>query len=226
MNTKPAKAAARAFTLIEVALALAIAAVVLTAINTVFFGALHLRAETMKVTENTMPIDHALEVLKRDLVAIVPPATNGLAGVMGTDATPVGMTQPLILEFYTSSGVISDDAPWGDTQKIDYWLQDPTNRNSGAVGKDLIRGVTRNLLASTPEPPEPHKVIGDIDSMRISFFDGTNWNDTWSVTLSNVPVAMKVFLKFAAPRGGQPVNPPIQFLVPVIMSPSTSTNQD
>lgn len=215
---------ARAFTLIELVLSLAIAAVVLAAINTVFFGALHLRNATVKTTENTLPVDRALNTLKRDLIAIVPPATNGLAGVMGTDATAVGMTQPLILEFFTASGTVSDDVPWADVQKIDYWLQDPTNRNSGAVGKDLIRGVTRNLLATTPEAPEPHRVIGDVQNLRFSFFDGTNWNDTWSINLSNVPVAIKGFLTFAAPRGGQPVNPPIQFLVPVVMS--ASTNQD
>ena len=141
---------------------------------------------------------------------------------MGTDATAVGMTKPLLLELYTSSARISDDVPWGDVQKIDYWLQSPTNNASGATGMDLIRGVTRNLLASTPEAPEPHRLLGNVQNMRLSYYDGTNWNDTWSTTLSNVPQAIKVFLTFTRPADGAPVNPPFQFVVPVITQLSTN----
>ncbi|HXC98395.1 MAG TPA: prepilin-type N-terminal cleavage/methylation domain-containing protein, partial [Verrucomicrobiae bacterium] len=113
---------AGAFTLIELVMALAIAAVVLAAINAVFFGALRLRASTVAVAEQTLPVERAVEIIKNDLVCIRPPSTNGYIGPMGTDATAVGMTKPLLLELYTSSAQISDDVPWGDVQKIDYWL--------------------------------------------------------------------------------------------------------
>lgn len=211
-----------AFTLIEIVLALAIAAVVLTAINTVFFGALHLRTATVGVAEQSLPVERAVETIKNDLVCIRPPSTNGYIGPMGTDATAVGMSQPLLLELYTSSARISDDVPYGDVQKVDFWLQNPTNAASGTTGKDLIRGITRNLLASTPESPEPHRLIGNVQDMHFSFFDGTNWNSTWSVTLSNVPIAVKVFLSFTKPSDGMPAVPPLQFVVPVITELSTN----
>lgn len=119
-----------AFTLIELVLALAIAAVVIAAVNAVFFGALHLRSSTMAVAEQSLPVDRAVETIKDDLAGIRPPSTNGngYIGPMGTDATAVGMSRPLILEVYTSSANISDDVPWGDVQKIDYWLQPPPTR--------------------------------------------------------------------------------------------------
>ncbi len=198
------------FTLIELVLALAIAAVVLAAINAVFFGALRLRTSTVAVAEQSLPVDRAVDTIKNDLMSIRPPSTNnGLAGPMGTDATVVGMSQPLILELFSSSAPLSDDVPWGDVQKIDYWLQNPTNAlASKATGKDLIRGITRNLLASTPAAPEPHRLLSNIQSLRFSFFDGTNWNDTWSVTLSNVPVAIKGFIAFTQPRDGTPAVEP------------------
>jgi prepilin-type N-terminal cleavage/methylation domain-containing protein len=211
-----------AFTLIELVLSLAIAAVVLAAINAVFFGALHLRASTVAVAEQTLPVERAVETIKNDLASIRPPSTNGYIGPMGTDATAVGMTRPLLLELFTSSAHISDDVPWGDVQKIDYWLQPPTNPAAGATGMDLIRGVTRNLLASTPESPEPHRLLGNLQNLRFSYFDGTNWNDTWSVTLSNVPIAIKVFLTFTKPADGAPASPPFQFVVPVITQLSTN----
>ncbi len=213
---------ASGFTLIELVMALAIAAVVLAAINAVFFGALRLRSTTVVVAEQTLPVERAVETIKNDLVCIRPPSTNGFIGPMGTDATAVGMTKPLLLELYTSSARISDDVPWGDVQKIDYWLQNPTNNTSGAKGMDLIRGVTRNLLASTPEAPEPHRLLGNVQNMRFSYYDGTNWNDTWSVALSNVPTAIKVFLTFTKPADNSPANPPFQFVVPVITQISTN----
>jgi prepilin-type N-terminal cleavage/methylation domain-containing protein len=213
---------AGAFTLIELVMALAIAAVVLAAINAVFFGALRLRASTVAVAEQTLPVERAVEIIKNDLVCIRPPSTNGYIGPMGTDATAVGMTKPLLLELYTSSAQISDDVPWGDVQKIDYWLQSPTNNAAHTTGMDLIRGITRNLLASTPESPEPHRLLGNVQNMRFSYYDGTNWNDTWSTTLSNVPQAIKVFLTFTKPADNTPANPSFQFVVPVITQLSTN----
>jgi hypothetical protein len=78
------------------------------------------------------------------------------------------------------------------------------------------------LLASTPESPEPHRLLGNLQNLRFSYFDGTNWNDTWSVTLSNVPIAIKVFLTFTKPGDGAPASPPFQFVVPVITQLSTN----
>lgn len=216
----PLRSSHGGFTLIELVLALGIAAVVLAAINAVFFSALRLRSTTMAVAQQSLPVDRAVQTIKNDLECIRPPSTNGFVGPMGTDATPVGMTQPLIVELFTSSARISDDVPWGDVQKLDFWLQAPTNNQTS--GKDLVRGVTRNLLASTPESPEAHVILHNVDTMRFSYYDGTNWNDTWSVTLSNIPEAIKGFVTFVKPKDGTPLSPPLQFVVPVIAQSSTN----
>lgn len=209
-----------AFTLIELVLALAIAGVVLAAINSVLFGALHLHSSTVAIAEQTLPVERAVDSIKSDLVCIRPPSTNGYIGVMGTDTNAVGVSQPLILEAFTSSGRISDDLPWGDIQQVFWWLQAPSNNLTS--GHDLIRGVNRNLLATTPETPEAHVLLHNVQDMHLSFYDGTNWNPTWSVTLSNVPEAIKVFLTFSKPPDGTPTIPPLQFLVPIITQLSTN----
>ena len=210
----------RGFTLIELVLALGIAAIVLTAINSVFFAALRLRNATVKVAEETMPVERALDIIKKDIAGIMPAGT--LPGVMGTDATMIGVTQPLVVEFYTSTGIIRDDYPSDDVQKVDYWLQDSTNRNSGAIGKDLMRGVTSNLLPSSPAAPSAQKILSGVQSFYFSYFDGTNWNSSWSTQLSNTPVVMKCFLTFAAPKNGSPISPPVQFYVPIVTQISTN----
>lgn len=219
----------RAFTLIELLLAVAIAAVVLIAINSVLFGAIHLRAKTIEATEQTLPMDRAVATLKQDLMCIMQPGTNTsygsntLMGIMGTDATGTGLTQTPLLEIYTSSGTVGDELPWGCMQKIDYWLQPSTNR-MGFAGQDLVRGVTRNLLPTTQMPPEQQQVLlQNVQRLQFSFFDGTNWNDTWSTTLTNVPVAIKGAITFARPKPGAMLSLPVQFLVPIV-SWANSTN--
>jgi len=204
-------------------LSLAIAAVVLAAINTVFFAAIHLRERSAEVTEATLPMDRVVSVMKRDLSGIVYHTNSQLTGVMASDMAPVGMTQPALLEIFTTSGTITEDSAFGDIQRVDYVLQHPTNRTA-STGRDLIRNVTRNLLAPTPETPQPQLLIGDVQQLKFTYYDGTNWLDAWSQTLSNTPVAIKVHIGFNVPKSGRSANPPIDFLVPVVLSTSSATN--
>lgn len=213
-----------AFTLIELLIALAISAVILTAISTVFFGAIHMRNRTTEIAEQSLPIDTAVAIMKRDLMGIVPPGV--LAGPMGSDAVGIGMTQPIMLEIFTGSGQVNADEPWGDLQKIDFSLQAPTNRNNYA-GRDLMRGVTRNLLPSTTVAPDQQTLLEDVQDLKFTYYDGTNWNDSWSTTLSNIPIAIRVNIAFSPVQNGAPVRPPVQFLVPVVAWSNTNsiTNQ-
>ena len=183
---------AGAFTLIEMVLALSIAAIVLAAIYATLFGAMHLQARTQEVTAQNLPMDRALAVIKQDLMCIMPPgtSTNSLVGIMGTDSAGVGLMQTPLLEIYTSSGKVGDSSPWCGVQKIDYWLQPSTNRN-GPLGQDLMRGITHSLLPAIPSTPDEQQVLlQNVQRLQFSFFDGTNWNDAWSTTLTNIPVAI------------------------------------
>ena len=146
---------------------------------------------------------------------------------MGTDATGVGMTASPALEIFTSDGVLAADQPWGEVQKIDYSLQNSTDRN-GSGGRDLLRGVTRNLLPTVSNlAPEQQTLLTDVQNLAFSYYDGTNWNDTWSTTLSNIPVAIKVTIDFATSRNDTQIKPSVQFLVPIVTFATTNaiTNQ-
>ena len=65
-----------AFTLIEMILAIGIAAIVLIAVNAVLFTALRLREATADMVDAASPVDQTVTFLRRDLQCVVTP-TNG-----------------------------------------------------------------------------------------------------------------------------------------------------
>src|SRR5437773_1738077 len=61
-----------AFTLMEVLLAVAVFSIVLVAINTVFYSGLRLRAGTVAALDQSVPVEQALNILRRDLKGTMP----------------------------------------------------------------------------------------------------------------------------------------------------------
>jgi hypothetical protein len=85
------------------------------------------------------------------------------------------------IEMFTATGALSDNAPWGDIQRVTYELKTPADRN--AAGKDLYRSVTRNLLTVVTTPDvEDQLMLSGVASIKFSCFDGTQWQDTWDTT--------------------------------------------
>src|SRR5437763_10545402 len=64
---------AAGFTLLELLIAVAIFAVVLAAINGVFYGAMRLQRSSSRSVEESLPIQQALAIIKRDLQGLVAP---------------------------------------------------------------------------------------------------------------------------------------------------------
>jgi type II secretion system protein J len=210
----------RAFTLIEMILAIGIAAIVLVAVNAVFFTALHLRDATQEAVDEATPVDQALTVMRRDLECAVTP-TNGTSKILSGDfkvggVTSPGIGQPVAIEMFTATGGLSEKQPWGDIQRVTYELKNSTDASSS--GKDLYRSITRNLLAPTMPDVEDQLMMGGVESVEFSCFDGSQWSDTWDTTeltsaTTNLPVAVRVRIQLAgdSKKNAQP----IEILVPV-----------
>ena len=206
-----------AFTLIELILAIGIAAIVLVAINAVFFTALRLRDAVSDSVDAASPLDEATATIRRDLqCAVTPKATGVLSGDFKVgNVTSTGINVPVAAEIYTATGALSVNAPWGDIQRVTYELK---NSTSGAVGKDLYRSVTRNLLTETTPDVEDQLMVTGVESVKFSCYDGSQWSDTWDTTdassvSTNLPVAVRVDIQMSgdAAKGAQP----IEILVPV-----------
>src|SRR4051812_39356579 len=113
---KRTKTRRSAFTLMEVMLAMAVSAIVLAAIGGIFFSAVRLRERTTAMLDAAAPLHQALGVMRNDLRGALPPGpgTLPLAGNFKTETLSGGAAQTDRITFFTSSGTLSDRAPWGD----------------------------------------------------------------------------------------------------------------
>jgi hypothetical protein len=133
------------------------------------------------------------------------------------DAIP-GQSSPA---FYTASGIIQDNLPWGEVERVSYSLMAPTNNTPG---KDLVRTVLRNLLPTLQEQPETQTLMSGVDTIRFSFYDGVQWREYWDSTIetNKVPLGIKVELQLTGDPGSRSANTPVELVVPVILLAGTN----
>lgn len=240
-----------AFTLLELLIAVVAFAIVLAAINGVFYSGLKLRNRSAASLEKSLPLAHALLVLKRDLANLAPPSTNetrligelqssptgtGSSGGSGPSSQPrfgslagatggmSGQTAQVSPDFYTLSGLLDTSSPWPNVQKVAYLLVESTNRN--ALGKDLIRAVTRNLLPAGgfEEVPVEQLLLTDVEDVFFLYHDGTDWVESWDSTADDtmkLPRAIKVQIQFASESRAS-LQPPVELVVPIVVEASTN----
>jgi len=217
----------RAFTLIEMVLAIGVAALVLLAIHSVLFGALRLRDAASDLVDATTPVDMTLTTIRRDLQCVVTP-TNGTTKILSGDfragdVQSYGVSGDVAVEMYTATGALSANAPWADIQRVTYELKPPTDGTTGQ-GKDLVRSTMRNLLSTTTPEVDDQLLLSGVESIKFSCYDGTQWQDTWDTTgmtstlYTNLPTAVRVDLQMT---GGNSQGP-IEILVPIDAQPRTN----
>jgi prepilin-type N-terminal cleavage/methylation domain-containing protein len=215
-----------AFTLLEMLLALAVSAIVLAGIGGVFYSAIRLRERTAALVDASAPLYNALASIRRDLQGAMSPG-GVLAGDFKAGAVSSGMIQGYGLQFSTTTGVIKDDAPWGDIQDVVYELRDPTER-SYTGGKDLIRSVTRNLLPTTTQDAEDQWMMGNVQNLEVACFDGMEWRDTWDSSMgdTNLPVAVRLRIQLASDNSADNRSrQPIEMIVPLGIQSRTNIVQ-
>jgi type II secretion system protein J len=202
------KKTTQAFTLMEVILAMGVCAIVMVAISGIFFTAVRVRERTIATVDEGLPVQQALSYLRRDLQGAMSPSTNG---VMSGDFR-VGAYPQTAIELYTTTGALLMNAPWGDVQKVTYGVKD----------KQLVRGVTRNVLAAIAPAADDQAMMDGVDSIQFDCYDGTQWRSTWDTTLAdtNLPIAVRVRVQMA---GDSSRRQPVELIVPV--NAQSSTNQ-
>jgi type II secretion system protein J len=208
-----------AFTLIEMILAIGVAALVLIAVNTVLFSALHLHEATADMVDAATPVDAAVTFLKRDLQCAMTP-TNGTSKLLsgsfklGT-VNAAGVGEPVAAEFYTATGALGANAPWADVQRVTYELKNATDVSGR---RDLYRSVTRNLLSTATLDVEDQLMLSGVENVRFSGYDGSQWQTAWDTSdvtslNTNLPLAVRVEIQLANNGGAQLA--PIQLVVPI-----------
>jgi type II secretion system protein J len=225
MNINPhhssAATGAAAFTLMELVLAMGVTAMLLVAIDGVFFSALRLRESTAQAVEDALPAQQTLTTLRRDLEGSMAPVTNGVfsGSFKAGSVTSTGMNQPVDIELYTTTGALRANQPWGEVQRVTYALR--PSAGASIPGKELIRSVTRNILAAIPAPPEEQRMMQGIDTIEFSCYDGMQWRNYWDTTLTdtNLPSAVRVRIHMSDPSGGGSGSEQIELVAPILVQP-------
>jgi type II secretion system protein J len=225
----------RAFTLLELLLAVFVFSIVLGAIHVVFFTAFKLRNRTSESIERALPLQQTLATIKRDLSNLVPPG-GALSGALqstptiSTSGSMTGMRRgqngP---EFYTATGILENLVAGSDIRRVSYFLAAPTN---DAPGLDLYRSVARNLLPISQDETEDQFLMSGVEEITFQYHDGNAWRDTWDSTqvdsatglTNNLPRAIKLELQLHAEKQsiGQPA--PVQLVVPVVVMARTNSS--
>ncbi len=222
----------QAFTLLELLLAVAVFAIVLAAVHTVFFSAFKLRNRTTDAIERSLPLQQTLAIIKRDLANIVPPGTP-LSGslqsrpTIATNASGVSLSGLLRRQsgplFFTAAGIVDDSAPWGEIERVSYSLAKP---DENRPGMDLFRSVARNLLPVSQDETDDQFLMSGVDAISFQFHNGTAWDDNWDSTAmdsatgltNNLPKAIKVqlYLHHENRLAGTPAPVELVVILPVL----------
>ncbi|MBN1866104.1 type II secretion system protein GspJ [Candidatus Sumerlaeota bacterium] len=195
-----ARRAHRAFTLIGILMATVVFSVLIAALYGVFYGAIRLRETTFERVESGLPRDQILAVIRRDLTAVVPPV-GILAAAMTGETGTLGSARSDHITFSAASGSVTDAEPWGDVVAVSYFL-DESSGGDDENGYDLVREVSRNLLASVEEEPESERILEGVDSFEIAYFDGTSWLDSWDSTTRENETPDAIRMRIGLATGG------------------------
>ena len=189
------------FTLLELMLALIIvAALVPILYNSLRTGFRNKDAAEIAV-EPPRTAEQAVDWIRQDLGDAVPPSalTTGLAGpftgIEGTDNRGCDADD---LKFFSTADSPLHDTGNGDIKSIELTVVT-------APGGDhvLVRNVIRDLVSDQAPNPDVEVICRGVGGFKLRYFDGTNWNDSWTSTeLDNtLPAAVEVTLTLDRPNG-------------------------
>lgn len=174
------------FTLLELILAMAITVVVAAALAAALYIAYKARANAMTAVDTPRATEMAGDIISRELSVSQPP-TGQLAGPFE------GATDTV--DFFIS-GPEPKDPIQGDIRHIEYAVEaDPQAGTNDTV---LVRRVWTNLLAQVTPDPVEEVLAHDVTDWQLSYYDGTQWQDTWDSTQhtpNSLPLAVEVTLE-------------------------------
>ena len=197
----PNQKGCRAFTLLELLMASAAFAMIVLVMKVTLMGSLSLRNRSQERMDALNLRMRVMDIMEKDLRQCLLKETPFAQEFLG-DSQGQGLTRNDQLTFYTASGVIQTNLPWGHLQKISYYLQQPLSglQQEEEEGWALYREVTRNLapaggveILMTPQP-----LARGVHSLAFQYYDGEYWQETWdsSTEEAELPLAVRIRLTF------------------------------
>jgi len=192
-------------------------AVVMASLYAVLHGVLRTQQKAYAAIEEQVPRRFIVSVMSRDLAGIVSPS-GVLAGPTIAERLEDGGYRVDRLELHSANARIGQENPWGDVQKVKYFLLPPeAGDRTGAY--DLMRAVTRNLLWDEEDVQE-ECLARNVRSLEIGCYDGEEWQDSWDSTAraNELPRAFRIHIGFTSDEENRSPDPDILMFVLVLIS--------
>lgn len=206
--------AARAFTLVEILLALFASTLIIASIYGVFSRAIRIRDNAVARTHETRLRARAANVIREDLRNAY--VSGGLlaTALKGAEDGPESRF-PGYLKFTATTGRDSIDELHGDVQQIEYFVVNDNAPESREAGT-LVRALDRNLLANVREPAAEQPLLTKVKAIEVAFYDGADWKDSWEVTKTAPALPEAVRMRILQLASSEKANtpPPIEITVP------------
>jgi len=187
--------ARRGFTLLELILAMSLAAMLSVTMYASMTIAYRARRTAEAAVQPIRAATMAIDLVGQDLQSVLPP--NGIlrGPFVGTQQAGNGATRADIVDFYC----LGEDAPPAEqTNPLDQGMR----QVELAVRTDvdppvLVRRVTRNLLSTNQVAPDEEVLCRGVRSLTLRYSDGTAWYDAWDSTKveDTLPVAIEMTLE-------------------------------
>jgi type II secretion system protein J len=180
----------RGFTLLELLIAMTMMAIIAASLYTSMSIGFKAKESAERVVEKGRAAEIAIEVIKGMLMSAVVP--NGiLAGTFkGEDDENDGGYAADTLTFYTSDYNPKEDELACDIEKVvlEMSVREDTKE------RVIVRKVTTNLLSPTTIDPDEEILCGNVRSMNLEYYDGSDWVDEWvsSENDNALPKAVKI----------------------------------
>jgi len=205
----------RAFTLLEVVLALALTVIVSTIVASAMYTAVQIKRSVNSALDIARSNDVAADVMAQEIANALPQTQPLNAGVTvqlpGASASNGNLIGPFVasgdptadslLDFFTTGPEPKADLQ-PDVREVQYALVDGPNGT-----KNLVRRVTTNLLPIDTTTLPPDIVLAqNVVNVTFSFYDGATTYDSWDSTQVNyaLPLTVEFTIELAPQVPGQP----------------------
>lgn len=180
----------RAFTLLELLLAIAITTILAATVYASLMVATHTRDRAAEAVGKDRTLTLALNLIRRDLQS-TPPPTGTMAGAfIGEDDNQFDT-----VSFTTTNSYLPPDGRLSDLINVSFLLLDDEDSDDSR-SMMLVREVTTNLLSATTTEPQVQVLARGISGIDFAYSDGADWLDEWDSAQhdNTLPLAVKVTL--------------------------------
>ena len=189
------------FTLLEMLVALAIAAIVITSISTVVLA--HTRHNTTVIEHgrNQQALREVISILQQELSSVVIDKPGGTARFNLENRDLYGKPAST-LQFYTLNTAVAGKT--SDQLRVRY---SPTESPSGLV---LRRSCSDAFSVNQPDFQKDYPILGQLDGFFVECFNGSRWVSIWDSNMqTNLP--QKIRITITIKRQGQ--TEPFHFII-------------